>query len=97
MESEIIPAERRRQFIDDVFHNIMEVRDVNAQLAAAFEARQKVNPVVDYIGDIMLQHVALFSPFVQYGAHQMVGKYVFEAEKSANPEFARFVEVVTAS
>lgn len=92
-EGDCIPAERRDQFVNDVFWNIMEVHHVNSQLAAALEARQKVKPVIDQIGDVILQHVGLFSPFVQYGAHQMISKYIFETEKSSNPAFAQFVEV----
>lgn len=83
--------------MQDVFYNVLEVKEVNAQLAAALEARQKEKHVVDQVGDIMLQYVALFGPFVQYGAHQMVGKYVFEKERSMNPAFAQFVEVMVQS
>jgi hypothetical protein len=46
---------------------------------------------VNQVGDIMLAHVANFEPFVRYGAHQIIGKYEFEKEKSANPWFADFV------
>jgi len=49
--------------------------------------------VVESIGDVLLEHVPSFQPFVDYGAHQMYGKYEFEKEKSANPTFAAFVEV----
>lgn len=70
----------------------MEIYKVNAGLAEALQQRQVANPVVDQVGDIMLAHVVRFEPFVKYGAHQVIGKYVFETEK-ANPSFARFVEV----
>jgi hypothetical protein len=49
--------------------------------------------VVDRIGDILLDVVPHFAPFVSYGAHQLYGKYEFEKEKSSNPAFAAFVEV----
>ena len=66
---------------------------MNTMLAAALEERQKVSPVVDQVGDIMLQHVGSFGPFVQYGSHQMISRHVFETEKATNPLFAEFVEV----
>lgn len=91
----MIPEENREQFIQDLFWNMREVHDVNAELAKALESRQKASsPIVDQIGDIMLQHVASFGPFVQYGAHQMVSRYVLETEKSTNPAFMEFVEVL---
>ena len=94
LENQVIPEENREQFIQDLFWNMREVHDVNAELANALESRQKASsPIVDQICDIMLQHVASFGPFVQYGAHQMVSRYVLETEKSTNPAFTEFVEV----
>lgn len=69
----------------------MEVLDVNSTLSHNLLERQSRNKVVDQIGDIMLAHVAKFEPFVRYGAHQIIGKYAFENEKSTNPSFADFV------
>jgi hypothetical protein len=55
--------------------------------------RQKQYAVVEKIGDIFLDAVPHFGPFVSYGAHQLYGKYEFEKEKNGNPAFAQFVEV----
>lgn len=55
--------------------------------------RQKAAHVVDKIGDIFLDLVPHFAPFVKYGAHQLYGKYEFEKEKGSNPAFAKFVDV----
>ncbi|KAI8355080.1 CNH domain-containing protein [Choanephora cucurbitarum] len=81
----------RENFVNDIFWNIMEVHQVNSALSKALLERQSKNKVVNQIGDIMLAHVAQFEPFVRYGAHQIIGKYVFENEKSSNPSFAEFV------
>jgi len=54
--------------------------------------RQKLYAVVEKIGDILLDAVLHFGPFVSYGAHHLYGKYKFEKEKSSNPAFASFVE-----
>ncbi|KAI7848142.1 CNH domain-containing protein [Circinella umbellata] len=93
LEEEHIPAERRNQFVQEVFWNISEVCEMNTHLAIALEERQKISPVVNQIGDIMLQHVASFGPFVQYGSHQMISRHVFETEKATNPLFAQFVQM----
>lgn len=59
----------------------------------ALNKRQKSYAVVERVGDILLDAVPHFSPFISYGAHQLYGKYEFEKEKNANPAFAQFVEV----
>lgn len=92
-DSDIIPADRRTDFIQQVFWNVQEIIVVNTRLRDALNKRQKSYAVVECIGDILLEAVPHFGPFVSYGAHQLYGKYEFEKEKSSNPAFAAFVEV----
>jgi hypothetical protein len=87
-----IPEHRREKFIRTVFGNVLEVLKVNSGLCEALNARQKESHVVRNVGDIFLQHVPRFDPFIKYGANQLYGKYEFEKEKASNPAFARFVE-----
>ncbi|KAK5157027.1 RHO1 GDP-GTP exchange protein 2 [Recurvomyces mirabilis] len=87
-----IPEHRREKFIRTVFSNCQEVHSVNARMAQALTRRQQQNPVVRNVGDIFLEYVGLFAPFIKYGANQLFGKFEFEREKSSNPAFARFVE-----
>ena len=76
-----------------MFWNIYDIIAVNIRLRDALNKRQKSYAVVEQIGDILLEAVPNFAPFVSYGAHQLYGKYEFEKEKSTNPLFAQFVEV----
>ena len=92
-DSEIIPEARRQDFIEQVFWNVEAIIAVNTRLRDALNKRQKSYAVVEQIGDVLIEAVPHFHPFVSYGAHQLYGKYEFEKEKSANPAFARFVEV----
>ena len=85
-----IPEHRREKFIRTVFSNCQEVHSVNARLANALTRRQQQNPVVRNIGDIFLEYVPQFGPFIKYGANQLFGKFEFEKEKSSNPGFSRF-------
>ncbi|KAH1594398.1 hypothetical protein KXX34_002152 [Aspergillus fumigatus] len=87
-----IPEHRREKFIRTVFGNCLEVLKVNGALCEALNSRQKESPVVKTVGDIFLQHIPNFDPFIKYGANQLYGKYEFEKEKASNPAFARFVE-----
>lgn len=85
--------EERREFVQQVFWNVMDVYKVNSALLQALLRRQAAGPTVFQVGDVMLKYVEKFEPFVRYGAHQVIGKYVFESEKSSNPEFTMFVQV----
>lgn len=87
-----IPEHRREKFIRTVFGNCLEVLKVNSALCESLNARQKESHVVHTVGDIFLQHVPFFDPFIKYGSNQLYGKYEFEKEKASNPGFARFVE-----
>lgn len=91
-ESDIIPESRRSEFLEQVFWNINDIIAVNTRLRDALNKRQKSYAVVEQIGDVLLEAVPHFGPFVSYGAHQLYGKYEFEKEKSSNPAFAQFVE-----
>ncbi|OCH85211.1 CNH-domain-containing protein [Obba rivulosa] len=93
-ELDIIPEPRRTDFIEQVFWNIHDIIAVNTRLRDALNKRQKAYAVVEQIGDVLLEAVPHFGPFVSYGAHQLYGKYEFEKEKSQNPAFAQFVEEV---
>ncbi|KAI0954580.1 hypothetical protein AcW1_006427 [Taiwanofungus camphoratus] len=93
-ELDIIPESRRTDFLEQVFWNIHDIIAVNIRLRDALNKRQKSYAVVEQIGDVLLETVPHFGPFVSYGAHQLYGKYEFEKEKSTNPAFAQFVEEV---
>ncbi|CAG8515687.1 6938_t:CDS:10 [Diversispora eburnea] len=92
LSQNFIPEFRRESFVKDVFSNIMEIYLVNSKLSDALIKRQNSYAIVNEIGDIFLEHVPSFKPFISYGARQLWGKYEFEKEKSTNPLFAKFVE-----
>ncbi|WWC64424.1 uncharacterized protein I303_107034 [Kwoniella dejecticola CBS 10117] len=90
--SDVIDPKRRDDFVRQVFWNVHDVLGVNQVLAEKLTKRQKKEPVVSGIGDLFLERVPLFEPFVVYGSHQLFGKYEFEKEKTANPNFQKFVD-----
>jgi hypothetical protein len=89
-----IPEHRREKFVRTVFSNCQDVYMVNSRLAESLTRRQQREPVVRNVGDIFLEYVPHFSPFIKYGANQLFGKYEFEHEKRTNPQFSRFVDEV---
>ncbi|KAI7820058.1 CNH domain-containing protein [Gamsiella multidivaricata] len=89
---DLLPESRREAFIDRVFYNIKDVYAVNSKLGEALLKRQQAYAVIPEVGDIFLEHVVNFSPFVLYGANQIEAKYEFEHEKNTNSAFSKFVE-----
>ena len=93
LTTEVIPSSRRVNFVQSVFSNITMIYEVNSKLLSALQRRQSEHPVVSQIGDVMLDHVVNFEPFVEYGARQYGGKMAFERERATNHEFDAFVKV----
>lgn len=89
-----IPEHRREKFVRTVFSNCQEVYMVNSRMAEALTRRQQKEPVVHNVGDIFLEWVPHFPPFIKYGSNQLFGKYEFEHEKRTNLAFAKFVDEV---
>lgn len=89
-----IPEHRREKFVRTVFSNCQEVYMVNSRMAEQLTRRQQKEPVVRNVGDIFLEYVPHFAPFIKYGANQLFGKYEFEHEKRTNTGFAKFVDEV---
>jgi hypothetical protein len=85
---------KRDNFVKDVFSNVLDIHDVNRKLADALTRRQQEHPVVRSVGDILLEHIKNFEPFIKYGAAQLMGKFEYETERKSNPQFAKFIEDV---
>lgn len=89
-----LPLDKREQFVKDVFWNMPNICKSNSLLLSDLLKRQKNQKMVQQIGDIFLNHVlVMLEPFVDYGSHQVISKYIFETEKSTNASFAKYVEV----
>ena len=87
-----LPEHKRDKFIKAVFSNISEVYGVNSKLAEALTRRQQEQPVVRNIGDIFVEIVPRFHPFITYGADQLFAEHQVESEKKSNPAFKTFVD-----
>lgn len=92
-----IPANRREKVVKNIFSNLIDhpsIHTVSSRFASALTSRQQKEPVVYNIGDIFLDAVPLFEPFIWYGSRQLEGKYEFENERAGNPFFSKFVEEI---
>lgn len=87
----IINREQRAEFVKKLFQNLPDILAVNQRVSEMLTRRQKQRPVVECIGDIYLDIVDEFTPYISYGANQMHARLKLESEKATNPFFALFV------
>lgn len=83
------------QFIDEVFLNILELRECNRRLLETMYVRQREQaPVVQRIGDILLEAASEFrDSYARYvGRHPIADKRLKD-ELERNPDFRLFIEV----
>ncbi|KZZ89666.1 Citron-like protein [Moelleriella libera RCEF 2490] len=92
-----IPLQRRDKVVKNIFSNIVDhpsIHVVSSRFASSLTGRQQKEPIVHNIGDIFLDYVPQFEPFILYGSKQLEGKFEFENERSMNPFFAKFVDEI---
>ncbi|KAK4195391.1 putative rho1 guanine nucleotide exchange factor 1 [Triangularia verruculosa] len=92
-----IPPQRREKVVKTIFSNIIDppsIHAVSSKFARSLTERQQKAPVVKNIGDVFLEYVPHFEPFIHYGSKQLEGKHEFENERSINKDFASFVDEI---
>lgn len=92
-----IPLQRREKVVKNIFSNIVDhpsIHTVSSRFASSVTTRQQKEPIVYNIGDIFLEFVPQFEPFIWYGSKQLEGKFEFENERSVNPFFAKWVDTI---
>ncbi|KAI1069568.1 hypothetical protein LB507_008358 [Fusarium sp. FIESC RH6] len=92
-----VPVQRREKVVKTIFSNIIDhpsIHTVSSRFASGLTTRQQKEPIVHNIGDIFLEYVPQFEPFILYGSKQLEGKFEFENERSLNPYFGKFVDEI---
>ena len=86
-------------FIDDLFGNILDLRECNRRLLEVLNVRQREeSPVILRIGDIFLNAATEFRfAYPTYIGHYPISEKKLKDETEANPEFRLFLEVCAVS
>lgn len=92
--STIMPLHTIEDFIDDVFHNILDLRECNRRLLEVLYVRQREQgPVIQEIGDIFLEAATEFRlAYPAYTGHYPSAEKRLKEETEANPAFKLFLE-----
>jgi hypothetical protein len=91
----VVYPTRLVEFSNQVFANLDELRSHSARLIAAFQVRQREqSPVVDAIGDILLDAALEWGQaYIDYTDAQVLGEHLVNEEKTQNSAFSTFLAV----
>ena len=91
----VVPADQLDRFIDDVFGNILDLRECNKRLLEGMYVRQREQaPIIQRIGDIFLDAATEFRlAYPDYISHYPIAEKRVKEEIENNHEFRLFLEV----
>ena len=95
----VIASQLLDDFIDELFGNILDLRECNRRLLEVLNVRQREeSPVILRIGDIFLNAATEFRfAYPTYIGHYPISEKKLKDETEANPEFRLFLEVCAVS
>lgn len=90
----ITPAQRREDFIRQVFSNTLVIREATRRLIENFAIRQREQPLILTVGDIFLEAAADFHDiYPEYTGNLPHAETALSREIDENPDFRLFTEV----
>ena len=91
----ISPPSALESFIDDVFGNILDLRECNRRLLEVMHVRQReMSYVIQRIGDVFLAAAAEFQlPYPIYVGNLPTAEKRLKDEEASNMDFKMFLEV----
>ena len=95
----VIASHLLDDFIDELFSNILDLRECNRRLLELLTVRQREeSPVILGIGDIFLNAATEFRlAYSTYIGHYPISEKKLRDETEANPKFKLFLEVCAVS
>ncbi|KAF8902367.1 Dbl-like domain-containing protein [Gymnopilus junonius] len=90
----VLPPDQLEDFIDDVFGNILDLRETNRRLLEVMNVRQREEgPIIQKIGDIFLQAASDFGfAYPTYIGHLPISEKRLKDEAESNSAFRLFLE-----
>ncbi|KAH7890998.1 CNH domain-containing protein [Phlebopus sp. FC_14] len=90
----IMPADKLDEFVEEVFGNILDLRECNKRLLEAMYVRQREQaPIVQKIGDVFVEAARSFRfAYPTYVGHLPMAEKRFKEEMEANAELRLFLE-----
>lgn len=91
----IIPEHQREIFIQTVFGGVGDLLRLGKGFSEALTKRQQQQkPVIEAIGDVFLDHVGNFEPFIRYSGNKVFATFEHERQQQVNIKYARFLDAI---
>lgn len=91
----IIPEREREAFIRTVFGGVNDLLRLAKSLSETLTSRQQLQkPVIESVGDVILQYVGGFEPFIKYSGNKVFASFEHERQQQVNLKYARFLEAI---
>ncbi|KAI5954012.1 ROM2 [Candida margitis] len=91
----IIPEHQREIFIQTVFGGVGDLLRLGKGFSEALTKRQQQQkPVIETIGDVFLDHVGNFEPFIRYSGNKVFATFEHERQQQVNIKYARFLDAI---
>ncbi|OXG26963.1 hypothetical protein C359_04993 [Cryptococcus neoformans Bt120] len=85
----------REEFIHEVFHNALELREASKRLIEEFTIRQREQPIIQFVGDLFLQAATEFrNIYPEYTGSLPQAEVALSKELEENTEFRLYTERV---
>lgn len=90
-----MPTKKLDEFIEEVFGNILDLRECNRRLVEAMYVRQREQaPIIQRIGDVFLEAARTFQfAYPTYVGHLPLAEKRFKDEIESNADLRLFLEV----
>lgn len=90
-----MPTDKLDDFIEEVFGNILDLRECNRRLVEAMYVRQREQaPIIQIIGDVFLEAASEFRfAYPTYVGHLPLAEKRFKDEIESNAELRLLLEV----
>ncbi|ORY04421.1 hypothetical protein K493DRAFT_333927, partial [Basidiobolus meristosporus CBS 931.73] len=90
--SRVFGSDKAENFIQDVFVNYRELQQIHEEIIAILKERQSLNAIIEMIGDIIVQFVERFEPYVHFSTGSVNSGRVLKNERAQSSALDGFLE-----
>ncbi|KAK9722371.1 RHO1 GDP-GTP exchange protein 2 [Basidiobolus ranarum] len=90
--SRVFNSDKTDRFVQDVFMNYQDLQQLHEEVLAAFKEHQSVKPIVEIIGDVVVQFIERFEPYILFSKGSVNSGRVLKNERAHSSGLESFLE-----
>ncbi|ORX88753.1 Dbl homology domain-containing protein, partial [Basidiobolus meristosporus CBS 931.73] len=88
----VFNCDKTENFVQDVFVNYRELQQIHEETIAILKERQSMNAIIEIIGDVILQFIERFEPYVLFSTGSVNSGRVLKNERAHSSALDGFLE-----